>query len=122
MSAVIAQAVAIGRQVAAQYRPDTYEVRRTRVVDDGEGGETPTTTTVESGGCVLTAGAIRPDERAIADAAGSTVPYTVRNLPHNTILTAEDELLINGRTFQVLGVLRAEATNVAVTAVCQERT
>jgi hypothetical protein len=122
MSAVISQAVAIGRQVAAQYRPDVYEVRRTTTVDDGEGGETPTTITVESGGCVLTAGATRPAEIAIADQAGSTTPYVARNLPYNTVLTAEDELRINGRIFQVLGVLRAEATNVAVTAVCQERT
>jgi head-tail adaptor len=122
MSAVIQQAVAIGRQVAAQYRPDTYEVRRTVETDDGEGGSTPVTTTVESGGCVLTAGVIRPAEQAVASAAGATVAYTVRNLPYTTVLTAEDELRISGRTFQVLGVLRSEVTNVAVTAVCQERT
>lgn len=121
MSAVIANAVAIGRQVAADYRPDTYEVRRTTGVDDGEGGEVPTTTTVESGGCVLTAGARQPTEQAIADAAGSTVPYIVRNIRYDTVLTAQDDLRINGRVFQVLGVLRNEAARVAVTAVCQER-
>lgn len=117
----LAPIIAQGRRIAADFRFDTYEVRRTTGVDDGEGGETPTTTTVESGGCVLTAGATRPEERAIADQAGSTTPYVVRNLPYNTALTAEDEVRINGRVFAVLGVLRSEAINVAVTAVLEER-
>lgn len=119
---VIASAVAIGRQVAAQYRPDTYAVLRTVETDDGEGGSTPDTATVEVGGCVLTAGAIRPDERAIADQAGSTTPYVARNLRHDTLLTARDVIRIGDRDFDVLGVLRPEAVNVAVTAICQERT
>lgn len=111
-----------GRRIAADFRFDTYEVRRTTGVDDGEGGEVPTTTTIESGGCVLTAGARQPSEQAVADAAGSTVPYIVRNIRYDTVLTAQDDLRINGRVFQVLGVLRNEAARVAVTAVCQERT
>lgn len=122
---ILANAVAIGRRTLADpqigARADTYEVRRTTGVDDGEGGETPTTTTVENGGCLLTAGATRPEERAIADQAGSTTPYVVRNIRYDSILTAQDELRINGRVFQVLGVLRNEAARVAVTAVCQER-
>jgi hypothetical protein len=123
MSGVIGQAVAIGRQVTAQYRPDTYQiVRGTVAIPDSAGGYTATPAVVESGGCVLTAGAIRPAEQAIADRAGATVTYTVRNMPHDTTLLASDTLTINGRTFEVLGVLRGEATDVAVTAVCQERT
>lgn len=123
MSGVIATAVAIGRQVAAQYRVDAYQVVRgtTRVADDA-GGWVETPAVVEAGTCVLTAGATRPDERAVADRAQSATPYVLRNLPWNTILAASDTVLVAGRTFEVLGVLRAEGVNVAVTAVLEERT
>lgn len=122
MSAVISQAVAIGRQVAAQYRSDTYSVVRVVRTPDDAGGWTETPGVVESGQCVLTAGATRPEEKAIADQAQSVTPYVLRNLPDDTSLTADDTVTIGGRTFQILGVLRAESVRVAVTAVAEERT
>lgn len=122
MSAVIAQAVAIGRQVAAQFRVDTYDVIRPARTPDDAGGWTETPGVVESGGCVLTAGATRPDERAIAERSQSASPYVIRNIRHDTILKASDTVKIAGRTFEILGVLRAEGANVAVTAVAEERT
>jgi hypothetical protein len=66
-------------------------------------------------------GARLPEERALADRIQSTVPVILRNLPYNTSLTAADTVTVNGRTLQVIGVLRAEAANVAATAVCEER-
>lgn len=119
---VISQAVAIGRQVAAQYRPDSYQVvRGASRTPDGEGGWTETPTVVETGTALLTAGATRPQERAIADRTQSTVPYVLRNLPYLTGVQASDTVQVNGRVFEVLGVLRPEAVNVAVTAVIEER-
>ena len=112
----------LGRRLAAEYRFDAYTVVRTVNADDGEGGGTPTEGVVEAGSCNLTAGATRPEERAVADQAQSTAPYVLRNLPWNTILAASDTVQVAGRTFEVLGVLRTEAANVAVTAVVEERT
>lgn len=120
MSGVIASAVAIGRQVAAQYRVDTYTIRRATSTPDGEGGGTDAESTEESGGCILTAGATRPEERAYADRITGSVPIIVRNMPWNTSLKASDVLEVNGRRLNVLGVLRAEGANAAVTAVCEE--
>jgi hypothetical protein len=76
---------------------------------------------VESGGCVLAAGVRMPEERALADQVRATTPYVLRNMPWNTSLIASDTVTVNGRTFEVIGVLRPEAVNVAVTAVCEER-
>lgn len=122
MSAVIAQAVAIGRQVAAQYRPDTYAlVRASGGTGDSSGTDDQAEATVEGGGCVLVAGNLRPTEQIIANQVGSTTPYAVRNMPYTTSARAADVLVINSRRFEILGVLRTEAVNVAVTAVCEER-
>jgi hypothetical protein len=122
VSALIASVVAIGRQVAAEYRSDSMQIRRMVKVSDGAGGSIPTPSIIGTVGCVLTAGATRPDERAEADRAGVTTPYVIRNIPHNTDIKASDEALIGGRTFRIVGVLKAESVNVAITAVAEERT
>jgi head-tail adaptor len=123
MSGVIGQAVAIGRQVAAQYRADPYDLTRgTSQVADGEGGYTTTPTVIESGTCILAAGALQPREQAIADQAGATVAYAVRNMPYTSGVQAGDDLMIGGRTFHVLGVPKVEVVRVTITAVCEERT
>jgi hypothetical protein len=122
VSGAIEAAVAVGRRVAAGYRPDTCQVVRGQsLTPDGAGGYTETPNVVGTHGCVLTAGATRPSEAAEAERLGATVPYFVRNLPFDATILATDELVIGGRTFRVLGVLRAEAVNVAQTAVCEER-
>lgn len=121
MSSVISQAVAIGRRVAADYRIDAYQVVRATRTPDNEGGWTEAPAVVESGTAVLTAGATRPDERALADKVQAVTPYVLRNMPYTTTITASDTVTVNGRTFEVIGVLRAEAVNVAVTAVLEER-
>jgi hypothetical protein len=117
----LAPIIETGRQIAADFRFDTYRVIRTTRTPDGEGGWASVTAIEEQGAAVLTAGATRPDERALADRVQSASPYVLRNLPHTTVLRADDTVEVNGRTFQVLGVLRTEAANVAVTAVLEER-
>lgn len=121
MALNLAGIVANARLIAADYRFDSYQIVRGVNTPDDAGGWTTVEGVVESGTCILTAGATRPDERVVADRAQSAAPYVLRNLPHSTILTASDTVVVGGRTFQVLGVLKAEAVNVAVTAVCEER-
>lgn len=121
MTQALAAAVALGRAQAARYRPDRYAVVRATSTPDDAGGGTATEAVVEEGGCLLTAGATRPQERAIADRLGSQAPLVVRNLPWDSGVTAQDTLLINGtRRLNVVGVLRAGALTVALTAVCEE--
>jgi hypothetical protein len=119
----LAGIVATGRTIAAQAREgaDTYQVIRPVRTPDDAGGWTEVPGVVEGGQCFLVAGATRPEEKAIADRAQSTTPYVLRDLPYNTTLTAADTVAIGGRTFQILGVLRNEAVNVAVTAIAEER-
>ena len=121
MSGIIASAVAQGRIIAAGFRPDPYEVLRTVATPDGQGGSTEVEAVVEAGGCLLTPGGTRPEELAIAERASAQAPYVVRNMPHQSGVTAHDVLRIAGRRFEVFGVLRAGATRATVTAICEER-
>lgn len=121
MSSLITRAIAIGRTQATKYRPDTYEVIEYTNVADDAGGWVPSGAVVESGGCVLVAGNLRPDERVFADRAEAVIPYALRNMPYNSAIQPEHDVMVGGRTFKVLGVLRNEAANAAVTAICEER-
>lgn len=114
-------AVAIGKRLVADAATDAYDILRAVSTDDGEGGSTAVESVAESGRCILTAGATRPEERAIADQQGSTVPYVVRALRWDSVITAQDVVRINGRRFEVLGVLRPESMRAAITAICEER-
>ena len=121
MSGIIADAVAQGRVIAADFRPDPYEVLRTVATSDGQGGATDAESVVEAGGCLLTAGGTRPEEVTSAERAGAQAPYVARNMPHQSGVTARDVLRIAGRRFEVIGVARTGATRATVTAICEER-
>lgn len=114
-------AVAIGKQIVADAATDAYDLLRTTTVDDGEGGGTDTEAVAESGYCILTAGATRPEEKSLADQRGATVPYVLRLLPWDSTITAADVVRIAGRRFEVLGVLKPNTMRAALTAICEER-
>jgi len=99
---------------------DSYAIRRDTVTADSEGGQTTTMATVEAGSCLLTTGAVRPEERRLAERAGATAPFVVK-LPYDTGLRPSDVLVVNDRTLEILGVLRGGALGVVVTAICEER-
>ena len=99
--------------------PDSYAVLRETRVSDNRGGTTVTVTSVEAGSCALRTVGNQPEERALADRLGWSVPYSV-DLPFSTILTPRDDLDINGRTFEVGGVLKGGAWAMTATAIVQE--
>lgn len=98
--------------------PDTCAIRRVTRTKDGAGGSTTATATVATVPCRLRPAA-GGDERTIADALQWVVAYTVY-LPWGTDLIPADTLLINGRTFQVGGVLKGGTYSKDYRAVCKE--
>lgn len=84
--------------------PDSFSIVRDTEVPDGAGGFTTTETTVASGDCRLRAGGLQPNERALAERLGWVVAYAV-DLPYDIIITPSDRLMVNGRTFEVGGVV-----------------
>ena len=103
--------------------PDVFRlVRDTRTYDDA-GGSTVVTTTVASGPCRLrtsgVAGSGSAIERQIADQRGWVGFYVVDLHPDVTVL-ASDRLVINGRTFEVGGVVAGGVWSMTTTVVVQE--
>lgn len=101
--------------------PDSYQLMATTKTTDGAGGTTGgTPAAIESGGCSLTMGLTRPEERAIADRAGYQSPYIIE-LPYDTQAKPRHQLKVNGsRTFQIAGVLKDGNWGITARAICQE--
>lgn len=99
---------------------DAYALVRDTATSDSEGGTTVIEATVEAGGCDLRAGLTRPDERAVADQTQATTPYVI-TLPYATSAVATDRLMVAGRTFEILGVLKDGFLGTDARAVCEER-
>lgn len=114
-------AVAVGKTIAASATTDAYQiVRGTSRTPDGAGGYTETPNVVESGRCILTAGAVNPTEAAIAARLGVVNPYVVRALPAISVVTEQDTIVIGGRTFEVKGLRKPETMRAVITAICVE--
>jgi hypothetical protein len=97
---------------------DDYEVKRPVRVP-GPRGATEVPTTVEAGVGRLNESGLRPTEQEMARRLGWSAAYTV-DLPIDTSLTPTDTLIVNGRTFQVGGVLKGGKQGLFATAVVQE--
>lgn len=126
MSGFVRELVAELRPLAAEFRRgvDAYAVLTITPTGDETGGWDEAEAVRESGECILVAGNLRPEERVIAERQGTITAYALRDLPWDTTLTARDVVRVggeDGRRFEVIGVLRNEAANAAVTAICEER-
>jgi head-tail adaptor len=98
---------------------DTYALQRDTNTPDDAGGWTTVEATVESGPCDVAMGLSRPDERAVADRARAIAPYVI-TLPYATSATASDRILVAGRTFEIVDVLKDGFLGVDARAVCEE--
>ncbi|MEJ7901848.1 MAG: hypothetical protein WKF63_08355 [Thermomicrobiales bacterium] len=108
------------RGVTARLRPDTCEVLRATVVEDGGGGSTTVETVTSTVPCRLDASGLQPDEAAIASRLGWEVAYKL-DLPVDANVTPSDRLRVNGvRSFQVGGVPVAGNAAVSKIAVVRE--
>jgi hypothetical protein len=121
MSAAITALIPDLQNLTATYFPDTYEVRRAKLVSDDAGGQIETVQTVEAGKCLFLPGGIQPAERVIADRAGFQRPIVVV-LPYATLAMETDTLVVNGRrTLEIGGVGKAENYGVIARIVAEER-
>ena len=113
----IAMKIAKGRIKIRAAWFDSYQIVRTITTDDEGGGQSETTQVIEAGICALTAATAR--ERVQAERLGWDASMTVR-LRHDTLLTPADDLTINGRHFEVVGVVRGGVFAASATAYCVE--
>jgi len=84
---------------------------------DGQGGSTPTWATATTMGRLAAGGGV--SEQALAEALGSRTAWTVW-LPYGTAVTAQNRIVIAGRTFEVLGIVAPHTYETARGAVCVE--
>lgn len=99
---------------------DTYTLQRDTNTPDDAGGWTAAEDVAESGPCDVTTGVARPDERAVAARVQATAVYVI-SLPYDTIATASDRILVAGRTFEIIDVLRDGFLGTDARAICEER-
>lgn len=100
---------------------DTYVLKHDVNTPDDAGGWTTVEQDDEGGPCDVTTGVARPDERAVAARVQATAVYVI-SLPYATNATASDRLLIAGRTFEIIDVLRDGFLGTDARAICEERT
>jgi SPP1 family predicted phage head-tail adaptor len=106
------------RAIAEASMRDTCAVVRDTSTADTGGGITTTADTVAVTRCGLSA-VSSSAERAVADRMGWTVAYSIR-LPFGTDVTPSDRLVVDGRTYEIGGILTNDRTATAKIAVCQE--
>jgi hypothetical protein len=102
--------------------PDTFEVRGPGTpVSDNAGGSTSTPVIVASGPCYVRA-LQGGDEQAVADRLGYTAAYAV-DLPIELVVSTTDDLVINGRTVEIGGIVNRAGIarwSTVQTAICRE--
>ena len=100
---------------------DTYVIRRAVTGErDAQNNRVQTDQTVEAGTCNLRTVQRDARERPVADALSYVAAYAI-DLPHDTMATADDRIVINGRTFDVGGVMIRHGLATHATAICEER-
>ena len=104
------------RAAQAAALPDTATRTRKTYVSDGMGGQTPSESTT-SYACRLAPTSGR--ELEVAARVTSAVTFTV-TLPYDADVVADDELTVNGRTFQIVAVLAGGAWQTALRVLAVE--
>mgnify|MGYP000981949564 CR=1 FL=1 len=108
--------VAAMRAIQGEALPDTATRTRKALVPDGMGGHTETPST-ETYACRIAPTSGR--ELEVAARITSAVTFIV-TLPYDADVVADDELTVNGRTFQIVAVLRGEAWQTALRVLAVE--
>jgi hypothetical protein len=106
-------------KVETKAMPDYFEVRRDVEVSDNAGGQTTTELTVAAGLCKLRAAGLQPSERATADRLGWMIAYAV-DLPYDLPVSPSDRLLVDGRVFEIGGVIDSGLWAMVRVAICRE--
>jgi len=106
------------RSMQAQGLPETVIIQRCSLESDGAGGSVETWTEAGSVGGRIGLIGKSEQERMIAERLGISQGYMV-TLPAGTDIGEQDRLTIDGRTFEVVGVVRG-SWETARRAVCKE--
>lgn len=100
---------------------DDYIIQRPTLVSDGRGGTTETPTSAESGKCALWSGGSQGREYVSGQRITGQTDY-LAELPWSTVVRDTDDLVINGRTFQVVAVKRGGQWDTSVIVELEART
>ena len=101
-----------------QSLPGIADIRRVSRVPDGAGGFTESWTTVATVACRLSPSGQLPHERVIAERLATTSVWTL-TLPALTDVRPADQMVVGGRTFEVVAVL-ARSSEISRRVVCTE--
>ena len=103
-----------------QFMTDACVVVTKTTASDTAGGRSTSWTGATSTTCRVAPTGNQPQEQIIAQRAGTTAVYTI-SLPVSVTVTAKDRLVVDGRTFEVIGVLARSTDWKTVTrCVCVE--
>lgn len=120
MSLFSASQIAGFQRLANDSLPETATISRNTPAADGYGGYTDSWATSSTVAARIAERRLRPDEQLIASQIEATVVYTIR-LPADTDVRERDRIVINGRTFEIAGVVR-KTWPVMLKVVCTEVT
>jgi hypothetical protein len=111
----------LGKMRAEQVKTmlDTATIGRRILQSDGAGGTTETFTQEESV-CRIAASTNQPDYQMFAAAVNEAQLWRI-TFPAGTDVRKEDQILANGRTFEVLGVMAPATFETARVTICVER-
>lgn len=113
-----AEELAVIRGDVLELQPDTAQVQRRTLAPDGAGGHTESWSTVATVACRVAPSGQSPQEQVIAERLTATSIWTI-TLPAETDIQPADRLLVDARTFEVVGVL-ARSEEIARRVVCVE--
>lgn len=113
-----ADELAAMRATAEGVLPDTAQVQRRTLTPDGAGGHAESWNTVAIVACRIAPSGQSLQEQVIAERLTATSIWTI-TLPAETDVQPADRLLVDARTFEVVGVL-ARSEEIARRVVCVE--
>lgn len=99
--------------------PETARIMRLSLVANGKGGQTEESDEVEEVAARLEPLNERREESTFGGRLGSVVAWII-TLPYGTEIQQADQLVINGRTFEVTGVKGGRTYEISTRVECRE--
>lgn len=111
--------LAVMRANANDYLPNTAVIHRLTQASDGQGGFTDTWAAAGTVSCRISPSG--GGERSVAEKLANVSSWTV-TLPHSTVVTTADRLVIGSRTLRIDAMMAPHSWETARRVVCTEIT
>lgn len=97
---------------------DTCAIQRLSQTSDGAGGQADSWATVATAACRVRPGGQESQERLMAERVQASSPF-VFSFAWDTDLTERDQIVFDGQTYRVLGVLTPQTDGTELRAVTE---